>query len=101
MFKRFRRTRINPKLRDLLAQTKLSTDDFIYPLFIKAGEKNYKKEIASMPGVFQMGIDEVIKECDTLKKLGLYSIILFELPEALTCAIVSIFTKSVVLSIIK
>ena len=80
MFKRFRRTRINPKLRDLLTQTKLSTDDFIYPLFIKAGEDNYKKEIGSMPGVFQMSIDEVIKECDSLKKLGLYSIILFGIP---------------------
>jgi porphobilinogen synthase len=81
MFKRFRRTRINPRLRDLLTETRLSTDDFIYPLFIKAGEKNYKKEIGSMPGVFQMSIDEAIKECDELKKLGLYSIILFGIPD--------------------
>ncbi len=81
MFKRFRRTRINPKLRDLLTQTRLSTDDFIYPLFIKAGEEGYKKEIGSMPGVYQMSIDEAIKECDELKKLGLYSIILFGIPD--------------------
>ena len=81
MFKRFRRTRINPRLRELLTQTKLSTDDFIYPLFIKAGETNYKKEIGSMPGVFQMSIDEAIKECSELKKLGLYSIILFGIPD--------------------
>ena len=81
MFKRFRRTRINPKLRDLLTQTRLSVDDFIYPLFIKAGEEGYKKEIASMPGVYQMSIDEAVKECDELKRLGLYAIILFGIPE--------------------
>ncbi len=80
MFKRFRRTRINPKLRDLLTQTKLDTNDFIYPLFIKEG-KRYKKEIESMPGVFQMSIDEILKECEELKKLGLYSIILFGIPQ--------------------
>lgn len=80
MFRRFRRVRINPKLRDLLTQTKLSTDDFIYPLFIKEGEK-IKNEIESMPGVFQLSIDEAIKECLKLKKLGLRSIILFGIPK--------------------
>ncbi|HIO90937.1 MAG TPA: porphobilinogen synthase [Campylobacterales bacterium] len=81
MFKRFRRVRINPILRDLLTQTKLTTDDFIYPLFIKDGESEFKKEIDSMPGVFQMSIDVAIKECDELKKLGLRSIILFGIPK--------------------
>ncbi len=80
MFKRFRRLRLNAHLRDLVQETRLAKEDFIYPLFIKSG-KNYKKEIASMPGVFQMSIDEILKECDTLKKLGLYSIILFGIPE--------------------
>ncbi|MCH9814239.1 MAG: porphobilinogen synthase [Epsilonproteobacteria bacterium] len=80
MFKRFRRVRLNDKLRGLLTQTKLSTDDFIYPLFIKEGEK-IKTEVASMPGVYQMSIDEILKECETLKTLGLYSIILFGIPE--------------------
>ena len=81
MFKRFRRTRIHPKLRDLLTQTRLSADDFIYPLFVKAGETGYRKEIGSMPGVFQMSIDEAVRECDTLKALGLYAIILFGIPD--------------------
>ena len=80
MFKRFRRLRMNAHLRDLVQETTLNKADFIYPLFIKSG-KNYKKEIASMPGVFQMSIDEIIKECTELKKLGLYSIILFGIPE--------------------
>ena len=80
MFKRFRRLRMNAHLRDLVQETTLNKADFIYPLFIKSG-KNYKKEITSMPGVFQMSIDEILKECDALKKLGLYSIILFGIPD--------------------
>ncbi len=81
MFKRFRRLRLNKTLRNLVEETKLSVDDFIYPLFIKEGNKNYKKEIDSMPGVFQMSIDIAIKEIDELKELGIYSIILFGIPK--------------------
>ncbi len=80
MFKRFRRLRLNAHLRDLVQETSLQKTDFIYPLFIKSG-KNYKKEIESMPGVFQMSIDEILKECEVLKSLGLYAIILFGIPE--------------------
>lgn len=80
MFARFRRKRINPVLRDLLEETHLSVNDFIYPLFIKSGE-GIKKEVDSMPGVFQMSIDEIIKECELLKNLGIYSIILFGIPD--------------------
>ena len=80
MFKRFRRLRINKNLRDLVQETKLSMDDFIYPLFVKNG-KCFKKEIDSMPGVFQMSIDEIIKECKVLEDLDIYSIILFGIPD--------------------
>ncbi len=80
MFKRFRRLRINQNLRNLITETKLDINDFIYPLFIKPGTK-IKKEISSMPGVYQMSVDEVIKECFELKKLGLYSILLFGIPD--------------------
>ncbi len=80
MFKRFRRLRINKNLRDLVQETKLSVDDFIYPLFVKNGN-GLKKEIGSMPGVFQMSIDEILKECQVLKNLGIYSIILFGIPD--------------------
>jgi len=76
MFARFRRRRINPVLRDLVQETYLSVNDFIYPLFIKSGE-GVKNEVASMPGVFQMSIDVAIKECNILKSLGIKSIILF------------------------
>jgi porphobilinogen synthase len=80
MFQRFRRTRLNPHLRALVRETHLSVDDFIYPLFVRPG-KGVKTEVESMPGVYQMSIDEAIKECNELKSLGLYSIILFGIPE--------------------
>jgi porphobilinogen synthase len=76
----FRRKRLNPTLRELLQETTLSANDFIYPLFIKNGE-GFKKEVESMPDVYQMSIDEAIKECDELLELGIKSIILFGIPE--------------------
>lgn len=79
MFKRFRRLRINKNLRDLVRETSLHVEDFIYPLFVKSGE-GIKKEIGSMPGVFQMSIDEVLKECKKIQELGLNSILLFGIP---------------------
>lgn len=80
MFQRFRRTRLNGHLRSLVRETSVSVNDFIYPLFVRSGE-GIKTEVSSMPGVFQMSIDEVLKECDELKKLGLYAIILFGIPD--------------------
>jgi porphobilinogen synthase len=80
MFARFRRKRLNPILRDLLQETHININDFIYPLFIRGGE-GIKSEVASMPDVFQMSIDEAIKECTILKELGIYSIILFGIPD--------------------
>ncbi len=80
MFTRFRRKRLNPVLRDLLQETHLSVNDFIYPLFIRSGE-GIKNEVGSMPGVFQMSVDEIIKECEVLKSLGIYSILLFGIPD--------------------
>lgn len=71
---------MHPKSRAMVRETHLSMDDFIYPLFIKSGE-GFKKEISSMPGVFQMSIDEVLKECKELDELGIQAIILFGIPE--------------------
>ena len=80
MFDRFRRTRINSTLRKLVRETNVSTDDFIYPLFVRSGE-GIKTEVASMPGVYQMSLDEILKECKSLQTLGLNSIILFGIPD--------------------
>ena len=80
MFQRFRRTRLNKHLRSLVRETSVSTDDFIYPLFVRSGEA-IKTEVASMPGVFQMSIDVMLKECEELKSIGINSIILFGIPD--------------------
>jgi len=80
MFKRFRRLRLNETLRNLVQETTISPNDFIYPLFVKEGV-GVKTEISSMPGVYQMSIDEILKECEYLISIDLKSIILFAIPD--------------------
>lgn len=79
MFARLRRTRQNPLMRDMLRETSLKLSDLIYPLFVVENE-GVKDEIASMPGVFRFSIDEILKECEILKKLSIKSILLFGVP---------------------
>ena len=79
MFKRFRRLRINPAIREMVRETSVAASDFIYPLFIVEG-KSIKKEISSMPGVFQMSLDEILKECEIVRNLGIKAVILFGIP---------------------
>jgi porphobilinogen synthase len=80
MFKRFRRLRINETLRNLVQETTISADDFIYPLFVREGS-GIKTEVSSMPGVYQMSLDEILKECEYLVSINLKSIILFAIPD--------------------
>ena len=79
MFKRFRRLRINPAIREMVRETSVCASDFIYPLFVVEG-KGVKKEISSMPGVFQMSLDEILKECEIVRNLGIKAVILFGIP---------------------
>ena len=79
MFKRFRRLRINPAIRQMVRETSVCASDFIYPLFVVEG-KGVKKEISSMPGVFQMSLDEILKECEIVRNLGIKAVILFGIP---------------------
>ncbi len=79
-FKRLRRTRMTEQLRSLVRETELSKNDFIYPLFVVPG-RNISKEVSSMPGVFQMSIDNTVRECVGVKKLGIPAVILFGIPE--------------------
>ena len=79
MFKRFRRLRINPVIREMVRETSVAASDFIYPLFVVEG-KGVKKEISSMPGVFQMSLDEILKECEIVRNLGIKAVILFGIP---------------------
>jgi porphobilinogen synthase len=78
---RLRRLRKTSALRDMFRETSLSKNDFIYPLFIVEGS-NIKKEIGSMPGQFQMSVDNILRECDELENLGIHSILLFGIPDA-------------------
>ncbi len=76
---RLRRLRRSTAIRDIFRETSVSTADFIYPLFIVEGD-NVKKEISSMPGQFQLSIDNVIRECGELELLGINSVLLFGIP---------------------
>ena len=78
--KRLRRLRYNPIVRNLIQETVLTKNDLIYPLFVVPGE-NIRNEIKSMPNVFQMSIDVLVKECKELVELGVPAVILFGIPE--------------------
>jgi porphobilinogen synthase len=64
----------------MVRETSLSTEDLIYPLFVTFG-KGVKKKISSMPGCFQMSVDEIVKEAHKAYKLGIPAVILFGIPE--------------------
>jgi porphobilinogen synthase len=78
---RLRRLRRNEALRNLVRETRLTPDAFVYPLFVCPGE-GVRKEVRSMPGVFNLSVDEAVKEAREAKSLGIPSVILFGLPEA-------------------
>src|SRR5215470_2084895 len=77
---RLRRMRQSEPLRALVRETRLAPVNFIYPLFVCPG-KGVRKEISSMPGVFNLSVDEAVKDARESKSLGLGAIILFGLPE--------------------
>jgi len=78
--KRLRRLRYNPLIRDMVRETELSKNDFIYPLFVVPGD-NIKKEIKSMPRVYQLSIENLVKECKEVASLGIPAVILFGIPK--------------------
>jgi porphobilinogen synthase len=75
-----RRLRSNENIRRMVRETTLSPDDFIYPLFVMHG-KGVKKEISSMPGNYQQSIDNIVKDCEEVKDLGIPAVLLFGIPE--------------------
>src|SRR5690349_14858995 len=78
---RLRRLRRTEALRSMVRETRLTPEAFIYPLFVCPGE-GVRKEVRSMPGVFNLSVDEAVKEAGEAKAAGVPSIILFGLPEA-------------------
>jgi porphobilinogen synthase len=77
---RLRRLRKTSALRDMFRETNLTRNDFIYPLFVAEGE-NFKREIGSMPDIFQLSIDNILRECEELLKLGIKAVLLFGIPD--------------------
>ncbi|MCK5880108.1 MAG: porphobilinogen synthase, partial [Holophagae bacterium] len=77
---RARRLRQNGLIRDMVRETTLSPNDFIYPLFLIDGE-NVKNPVSSMEGVFQYSVDRIDEEVRELLELGIKSVILFGIPE--------------------
>ena len=75
-----RRLRRTPALRALIRENAVTPAELIYPLFVKFG-KGKRDEISSMPGVFQMTLDQLPAEIDELKRLGIPAVILFGLPD--------------------
>lgn len=75
-----RRLRRTPALRSMVRETTLDAGDLIYPLFVKFGT-GARDEVSSMPGVFQLTLDQLPAEVDELKALGVPAVLLFGLPD--------------------
>lgn len=79
-FKRHRRLRSSVGMRNLVRETHLHVEDFIYPLFVAEGF-GVKEEVSSMPGVYNLSLDNLKDEIDEIVQLGIQSVILFGIPE--------------------
>lgn len=77
---RLRRLRYNATLRQMVSETSLSANDFVQPLFVVYGE-NKKNPIKSMPGQFQLSVENLVAECKELAQIGVKSVLLFGIPE--------------------
>jgi porphobilinogen synthase len=75
-----RRLRRTDAIRRLVRETGVTKDDLIYPLMVAPGQ-GFKKEVRSMPGVFQMSVDQILIDIEEMVGLGLRSVLLFGLPE--------------------
>ena len=79
--RRPRRLRRSPAIRDVVRETKLSPEDLIYPLFACSGS-DVRQEVPSMPGVFQLSVDQVVIEATAAATEGVRGVLLFGLPES-------------------
>lgn len=98
---RLRRLRYNSQVRELIAETTVSLNDLVMPLFVTFGE-NSKQEISSMPGQYRFSVDTLVEKCMVLYSKGIKSILLFGIPEEkdehghLACTENSIVQKAIV-----
>jgi porphobilinogen synthase len=75
-----RRLRRSEALRGLVREMRLTAAGLVYPLFVCPGTK-VRQEVGSMPGVFQLSVDQIVEECREVEALGIPAVILFGLPE--------------------
>ena len=75
-----RRLRRSEAIRSLVRETRLSVDGLVYPMFVCPGTK-HRKEIGSMPGIYQQSVEHIVEECREVADLGIPGVILFGLPE--------------------
>lgn len=75
-----RRLRRTEAIRGLVRETRLGVSGLIYPMFVCPGTK-VRKEVSSMPGVYQQSVDQIVEECKEVEALGIPGVILFGLPE--------------------
>ena len=78
---RLRRLRANETLRRMVRETTLSVNDLILPLFVRPG-RGVRRAIKSMPGNFQLSVDELVKEAREVEALGIPAVLLFGIPES-------------------
>jgi porphobilinogen synthase len=78
-FARHRRLRSSANMRALVRENQLTVNDFIYPIFVIEG-KNIRNEISSMPGIYQLSLDQLAKEMDEVVALGIKAVLLFGIP---------------------
>ena len=77
---RLRRLRMSETLRSMVRETQLDKRDFIYPLFVVPGT-NVKRDVSSMPGVQQMSVDNIVRECAEVQAMGIPAVIFFGVPD--------------------
>ncbi len=79
-YTRLRRLRKNPVLRKMVEETAISVNDLVMPLFVCHGS-GVRREVQSMPGNYQMSVDNVVKECKRLYDIGIKAVLLFGIPD--------------------
>ncbi len=79
--RRLRRLRMNPAIRSMVRETRLAREDLVQPLFVCSGQ-GVRREVPSMPGVFNLSVDLLVEECREVADLGIPAVLLFGIPES-------------------
>jgi len=78
---RMRRLRQSEGIRAMVRETEVRASDLVYPLFVVPG-RGVRKEISSLPGNYHLSVDELVRECEQVARLGIPAVLLFGIPES-------------------